>query len=101
MPIQPLADTTCYYRLEGGDGLPVLVLSHSLGQDHSMWDSQTVDLSPYFRVLRYDTRGHGGSGVTAGDYTIEQLGRDVLVLTDALGIDTFAFCGLSLGGMIG
>jgi len=66
-----------------------------------MWDLQAVDLSRYFRVLRYDTRGHGGSPATAGDYSIEQLGHDVLALADALGIDMFAFCGLSLGGMIG
>jgi 3-oxoadipate enol-lactonase / 4-carboxymuconolactone decarboxylase len=90
-----------YYRLEGADDRPVIVLSHSLGLDHGMWDAQAVDLAHHFRVLRYDTRGHGASMVSSGDYTIEQLGRDVLVLTDALGIPQFAFCGLSLGGMIG
>jgi 3-oxoadipate enol-lactonase len=101
MPIQSIGDTSCYYRLDGRDDRPVVVLSHSLGQDHTMWDPQAADLSPYFRVLRYDTRGHGASGVTTGDYTIEQLGGDVLALTDRLGIGQFAFCGLSLGGMIG
>lgn len=95
------ADGTIYYRLEGADDKPVLVLSHSLGLDHGMWDAQVADLAPWFRVLRYDTRGHGASTVNEGDYSLEQLGRDVLALTDALGIDTFAFCGLSLGGMIG
>jgi 3-oxoadipate enol-lactonase len=90
-----------FYRLEGDDSRPVVVLSHSLGCDHGMWDIQTRDLLPHFRVLRYDTRGHGASDVPAGDYSIERLGRDVVALADALGIGKFAFCGLSLGGMIG
>jgi 3-oxoadipate enol-lactonase/4-carboxymuconolactone decarboxylase len=90
-----------FYRLEGADDRPVLVFSHSLGCDHGMWDVQTRDLLPYFRILRYDTRGHGGSDVPAGDYTIERLGRDLLAIVDALGIEKFAFCGLSMGGMIG
>ena len=101
MPLLKLADTTCYYRLEGCEDQPVLMLSHSLGQDHGMWDSQAADLAPHFRVLRYDIRGHGASSTTPGDYTIDQLGADALALADALGIDRFAFCGLSLGGMIG
>ena len=101
MPLLTLAGTTCYYRLEGRDGRPVLMLAHSLGQDHGMWEPQIADLAEHFRVLRYDIRGHGASGVTAGDYRIEQLGDDALALADALGIDRFAFCGVSLGGMIG
>jgi 3-oxoadipate enol-lactonase/4-carboxymuconolactone decarboxylase len=90
-----------YYRLEGADDRPVLVLSHSLGVDLGMWSPQVTDLLPHFRVLRYDLRGHGASDVPAGDYTIERLGLDVLGLTRELGIGEFAFCGLSLGGMIG
>ena len=101
MPVLTLGDTLCYYRLEGSDDRPVLMLSHSLGQDHGMWDAQAADLGTRFRVLRYDIRGHGASGVSAGDYRIEQLGADALALADALGIDRFAFCGVSLGGMIG
>jgi 3-oxoadipate enol-lactonase/4-carboxymuconolactone decarboxylase len=101
MPLLTIGDTTVYCRLEGGDDRPVLMLSHSLGQDHGMWDPQAADLAAHFRVLRYDIRGHGASGVTPGDYHIEQLGADALALADALGIDHFAFCGLSLGGMIG
>ena len=101
MPVQTIADTRCYYRLTGPDDAPVLMLSHSLGQDHGMWDPQIADLSAHFRVLRYDVRGHGASPATTGDYRIEQLGADALALADALGIDRFAFCGLSLGGMIG
>jgi 3-oxoadipate enol-lactonase/4-carboxymuconolactone decarboxylase len=101
MPLLTLENTTCYYRLDGRDDRPVLVISHSLGQDHGMWDPQAAHLAAHFRVLRYDIRGHGASSAPAGDYTIEQLGRDALALADRLGIEQFAFCGLSLGGMIG
>ena len=90
-----------YFRDEGRQGRPALMLSHSLGLDHAMWDAQVGDWLPHFRILRFDTRGHGASGATAGDYSIERLGRDALAVADAAGIDRFAFCGLSLGGMIG
>ena len=66
-----------------------------------MWDAQAADLLPHFRVLRYDTRGHGASSATPGDYSIAELGQDVLAIADACGVERFAFCGLSLGGMIG
>jgi 3-oxoadipate enol-lactonase/4-carboxymuconolactone decarboxylase len=95
------SDGPLYYRLDGASDRPVIVLSHSLGLDHAMWDAQVADLAPHFQVLRYDIRGHGASMVPSGDYTIDQLGRDVLALVDALGMRHFAFCGLSLGGMIG
>lgn len=101
MPVVNLNGNECYYRLDGREDLPTLVLSHSLGLDHGMWDQQTLDLLPHMRVLRYDIRGHGASAVPRGDYTIEQLARDVLALTAALDVEQFAFCGLSLGGMIG
>ena len=79
----------------------VLIFSHSIGTDHAMWAPQVPDLLSHFQVLRYDTRGHGASEVTKGEYTIELLGRDVLGLADSLGIRKFAFCGLSMGGAIG
>jgi len=101
MPVVTLGGQTCYYRLDGLSDRPVLVFSHSLGLDHGMWDAQAADLLPYFQILRYDTRGHGASSVPSGDYSIAELARDVLALTEALGIERFAFCGLSLGGMIG
>jgi 3-oxoadipate enol-lactonase len=90
-----------FYRLEGRAELPVLVLSHSLGCDLGMWDPQMAALLERFRVLRYDTRGHGASDVPAGDYSIEMLGRDVLELCASKGVDRFAFCGLSMGGAVG
>jgi 3-oxoadipate enol-lactonase/4-carboxymuconolactone decarboxylase len=101
MPLLALDDRSIYYRLDGDRKLPVLVLSHSLGLDHGMWDAQAADLLPYFRILRYDTRGHGASTATPGDYTLAELGADVLAVADACKVQTFAFCGLSLGGMIG
>lgn len=96
-----LDDCELNVRLEGPVDAPVLVLSNSLGTDLNMWDAQALAFSEHFRVLRYDTRGHGGSSVTPGPYSIERLGRDVLGLVDTLGIDRFAFCGLSMGGLIG
>src|SRR5215475_15458219 len=101
MPLIDVGGIRQYYRLEGQDDRPVLIFAHSLGCDHTMWDAQTAALLPRLRVLRYDLRGHGATAVPHGDYTIELLGHDVLALADALGIREFAFCGLSLGGMIG
>jgi 3-oxoadipate enol-lactonase/4-carboxymuconolactone decarboxylase len=101
MPFVTHDNARHYYRHEGSANRPVLLLSHSLGLDHGMWDPQIADLLPYFQVIRYDTRGHGGSDAPAGDYTIAQLGRDALAVADAAGVARFAFCGLSLGGMIG
>lgn len=89
------------YRLDGQQHRPVLVLSNSIGTTLHMWDDQVVDLSRHFRLLRYDTRGHGASGVPAGAYSMDRLGRDVIELLDALGIARVHFMGLSLGGFIG
>lgn len=90
-----------YYTLEGNADAPVIVLSNSLGTELSMWAQQAQALCADFRVLRYDTRGHGRSAKPAGPYTIEQLGKDVLALTATLGIDKFSFCGISMGGLTG
>jgi 3-oxoadipate enol-lactonase len=100
MPFVDLGELKTHYALSG-DGEAVLVLSNSLGTDLSMWDPQLSQLEKKFRVLRYDTRGHGKSSVTPGDYSIEQIGRDVLGLLDSLRIERAHFCGLSMGGMIG
>jgi 3-oxoadipate enol-lactonase/4-carboxymuconolactone decarboxylase len=101
LPFATVHNTRVFYRLQGNAGRPALILSHSISTDHAMWDLQVEDLLPYFQVLRYDTRGHGASDVTAGEYSVEMLGKDVLALADALQISQFAFCGLSLGGAIG
>lgn len=101
MAFVQLEDGELHYQIDGPQDAPVLVLSGSLGTDLHMWDSQVTALSKSFRVVRYDTRGHGQSLVTQGPYTIEQLGRDVLALLDALKIERAHFCGLSMGGLIG
>jgi 3-oxoadipate enol-lactonase / 4-carboxymuconolactone decarboxylase len=101
MPFAKIGENRVFYRLEGKQGAPVLILSHSIGADHGMWAEQAEDLAPYFQVLRYDVRGHGASDVPHGDYSIEQLGQDVIGLADFLGIQKFSFCGISLGGAIG
>jgi len=100
VPFVSVNNTRLFYRLEGQSGRPVLVFSHSLGCDHSMWAPQMADLLDHFQLLRYDTRGHGASDVPAGDYTMDQVGHDVLGLLDALKISQAAFCGLSMGGGI-
>lgn len=101
MPFATIHGTRMFYRLQGNAGRPVLVLSHSISTDHAMWDLQVEALLPYFQILRYDTRGHGASEATAGEYSVEMLGKDILALADMLEISQFAFCGLSLGGAIG
>jgi 3-oxoadipate enol-lactonase len=87
------------YAIEG-EG-PVVTFSHSLGCNLSMWDAQAAALRGRYRVLRFDTRGHGQSGAPAGAYTLEQLAEDVHGLLGGLGIARTHFVGLSMGGMIG
>ena len=89
------------YRIEGARDAPVLVLSNSLGTHLAMWDAQMPALVERFRVLRYDSRGHGRSDVTPGPYATERLARDVVALLDELDIARAHFCGLSMGGMVG
>ena len=101
MAFVPLADGELHYQLDGPEHAPVLVLSNSLGTDLHMWDAQIPEFAEHFRVLRFDTRGHGRSLVTSGPYSTEQLGHDVLALLDALHIERAHFCGLSMGGLIG
>jgi 3-oxoadipate enol-lactonase len=87
--------------VEGLENAPVLILSPSLGSTLSMWEPQAQALRDRFRIVRYDHRGHGGSPVPAGPYTLADLGADVLLLMDRLEIEKAHFCGLSLGGMTG
>lgn len=89
-----------HYMLEGAEGAPAVVLSHSLGADLGMWEDQLPILSDY-RVLRYDTRGHGGTSAPEGEYTLAQLADDLFGLLDALRIEKAHFVGLSMGGMVG
>ncbi len=89
------------YELSGKEDSPVVMLSHSLACSLVMWNPQMDILQSHFRVLRYDTRGHGASDAPEGAYTLDLLGKDALALLDALGIETVHFVGLSMGGMIG
>ncbi|GIZ50556.1 3-oxoadipate enol-lactonase [Noviherbaspirillum aridicola] len=101
MPVLEQAGLRLNYLVEGREDAPWLILSNSLGTTLQMWAPQMPELLRHFRVLRYDTRGHGGSSVPAGPYTIDRLGGDVLALMDALGVRRAHFCGLSMGGMTG
>lgn len=89
------------YELSGRADAPVVVLSHSLGSSLEMWNPQIELLSKHFRVLRYDTRGHGGSDVPPEGYSLEDMAQDAIGLLDALKIDSVYWVGLSMGGMIG
>ncbi|MCK1323534.1 alpha/beta fold hydrolase [Bradyrhizobium sp. 156] len=93
--------TRIAYRFDGDATKPVLALSNSIATTLHMWDGQVGELSKHFRVLRYDFRGHGGSGTPAGAYSLDRLGRDVVELWDALGLARVHFLGLSLGGFVG
>jgi 3-oxoadipate enol-lactonase len=90
-----------HHVLDGPAGAPPLVLGGSLGTTLEMWRPQLPALAEHHRVIRYDHRGHGGSPVPPGPYTVDQLGADVLRLLDVLGIDRVDYAGLSLGGMVG
>lgn len=88
------------FKLEGPADAPVLMLSNSLLTDYGMWDFQVPALTQKYRLLRYDTRGHGGTQATPGPYLMQTLVADVVGLLDALGLQRVHFLGLSLGGMI-
>lgn len=89
------------YIVDGQPGAPVLVLSNSLGTTWSMWNPLIPALSRHFQVLRYNTRGHGGSALPDTALTLGQLGQDVVDLLDHLDIGQACFCGISLGGLTG
>jgi 3-oxoadipate enol-lactonase len=90
-----------HYEVTGPADAPPLVLSNSLGADLRMWDPQAEALAERFRLVRYDTRGHGGSPVPDGPYSIDHVGQDALALLDHLEIERAHWAGLSLGGMTG
>ncbi|MCC6946342.1 MAG: 3-oxoadipate enol-lactonase [Bradyrhizobiaceae bacterium] len=101
MPFIDADGTPINVEIEGKADAPVLVFSNSLGTNLHMWDEQAKALAGRFRVVRYDQRGHGKSGVPDGVYSIERLSRDVIAILDALEIRRAHFCGLSMGGMTG
>jgi 3-oxoadipate enol-lactonase / 4-carboxymuconolactone decarboxylase len=88
-----------YWRADGDEGKPPLLLLNSLGTDHAMWDAVMPLLMRDFRVLRMDTRGHGASDAPKRDYTLSMLAQDALAVLDAAGVARAHVCGLSMGGM--
>lgn len=87
--------------LDGPPGAPAVMLSNSIGTTLSMWDGQLQSLAERFRVVRYDVRGQHKASRAAGDFTLEQLGRDALALLNELDIRSAHWCGVSMGGVIG
>ncbi|MBH1965646.1 MAG: 3-oxoadipate enol-lactonase [Comamonadaceae bacterium] len=87
--------------ISGDAASPTLILSNSLGTTLEMWEAQATAFAENYRVIRYDTRGHGGSPVTPGPYSFDDLGADVLAILDALNIERASFCGISMGGHTG
>jgi 3-oxoadipate enol-lactonase len=87
------------YSIPGASSAPALLFINSIATTRELWARQVPRLAKSFRVITYDARGHGFSQVTAGDYTIEQLGRDALAVLDAAGAETAHVCGISLGGI--
>jgi len=88
-----------HHTVTGPHDAPVLVLSNSLGTTLEMWDAQAQALAERFRLVRYDTRGHGRSDTPPGPYTIDDVGRDVVELLDHVGAERAHVAGVSLGGM--
>jgi 3-oxoadipate enol-lactonase len=87
--------------LEGRHDAPVIMLSHGIATSLAIWDDLVPFLAPRYRVLRYDSRGHGGSEATSGAYSLQQLAADVIAILDELNVDRMHFVGLSMGGMVG
>lgn len=101
MPHALSHDTRIYWRSDGNPDLPALVLGNSIGTDFSLWDEVLPRLLRHFYVIRYDMRGHGGSDAPAGEYTMAQLTDDLEAVIAAAGVSRYAYCGISLGGMVG
>jgi len=101
MPSIKANQAQVHYEIHGDDTAPVLLLSHSLGVNGDMWRPQVSSFTQQFRVVRYDTRGHGQTTASPGPYSMDLLGRDVIALLDELRLEKVHFCGLSMGGAIG
>ena len=87
--------------VSGDPAAPALILSNSLGTTLEMWEPQVAEFSRNHRLIRYDSRGHGGSPVTPGPYSFDELGQVVLAVLDALKVEKASFCGISMGGHTG
>jgi len=95
--VADIAGIPFHYRIDGSEGRPWLVFSNSLMTDLRLWDRQVAALGREFRILRYDQRGHGRTGMPADDCSFEQLSGDLLELLDRLGIAKVGLVGISMG----
>jgi 3-oxoadipate enol-lactonase len=94
------ADDGCrLHVIPGLSGSVPMVLSNSLGTNHSLWEFQVAAFSRQRAVWRYDTRGHGDSDQPPGEYSIDRLGQDLVAVIDATGLERVDLCGVSIGGM--
>jgi 3-oxoadipate enol-lactonase len=102
VPFVRAGELAVHYAFDGPPGAPVLLLGNSLGTNFHLWDDVVAPLARTWRILRYDTRGHGLTDAGTGDaFSMEQLAGDAVQLLDALGIERAAYMGLSIGGLIG
>ncbi len=99
MPLIQANGTELFYDLTGPADAPVLAFSNSLGTTSAMWDPLVEALGSRWRVLRYDTRGHGRSAVVEPPFGVDALADDLADLLDGLGIASAHVVGLSLGGL--
>lgn len=89
------------YQIEGNRDLPTLILSPSLGSTLQMWEPNLAKLTKDFSVLRHDHLGHGKSQVPDHPYSLDEVGNELLAITEKEGITSFYFAGISLGGLLG
>jgi 3-oxoadipate enol-lactonase/4-carboxymuconolactone decarboxylase len=101
MPFTQVPGASLYWKRDGRDEAPALVLLNSIGTDMDLWDAVLPHLRDRFALLRIDTRGHGASTAEPGDFSMAMLADDVLAVADHAGLGSFALAGVSLGGMIG
>lgn len=101
MPFTQVPGAALYWKRDGRDEGPALVLLNSIGTDMDLWDAILPHLRDRFALLRIDTRGHGASTAEPGDFSMAMLADDVLAVADHAGLQSFALAGVSLGGMIG
>ena len=101
MPMIDVGDCLLNVSIDGPENGPALMFSNSMGCTMDMWEPQLEEFARRFRVVRYDRRGHGRSGVPPGPHSVERLGRDALAILDHLELDRVHWCGISIGGIVG
>lgn len=100
MILRAVGDTGIAYRVDGPEDVPAIVFINSLGTDHRLWNAQVPAVAEAYRVIRYESCGHGESDVPPGAMTIPRFGEQLIALLDHVGIERATLCGCSLGGVI-